>query len=96
MRIDSNSARLAVGVVRKHLGESANVWLFGSRADDAQKGGDVDLYVETDAAEITLPVARARGELCDVLGRHVDLVVNNHRRAEPIFDVAKTHGVRLA
>jgi len=96
MRVSRNELQAAVHVVKKHLGASAAVWLFGSRADDAKKGGDIDLYVETDAANVVLPVARARGELADVLCRHVDLVVNNHTRDEPIFDVAKTQGVRLA
>lgn len=96
MRLPPQELQAAVDVVRKHLGASAAVWLFGSRVDDAKKGGDVDLYVETDAASVALPVARARGELGDVLGRHVDLVVNNHTRDEPIFEIAKAQGVRLA
>ncbi len=96
MRISQNEMQAAVRVVRKHLGAASAVWLFGSRVDDAQKGGDIDLYVETDATNVALPVARVRGELADVLGRCVDLVVNNHTRDEPIFHVAKTQGVRLA
>lgn len=95
MRVPQQELQLAVQLVRKHLGASAVVWLFGSRVDDSQKGGDIDLYVETDAPQLALPVARARGELADVLGRHVDLVVNNHTRNEPIFEIAKTQGVRL-
>jgi predicted nucleotidyltransferase len=96
MRIEQSEALSAVDVVRKHLGASAAVWLFGSRADDAQKGGDVDLYVETDEINLAIPIARARGELSDVLGRHVDLVVNNHTKQQAIYDVAKSQGVRLA
>lgn len=96
MRIEKSEALAAVGIVRKHLGASAAVWLFGSRADDTQKGGDVDLYVETDTQNLAIPIARARGELADVLERHVDLVVNNHSRVEPIYEVARLQGVRLA
>jgi predicted nucleotidyltransferase len=96
MRIEKSEALAAVGVVRKYLGTSAVVWLFGSRADDAQKGGDIDLYVETDEVNLAIPVARARGELADVLGRYVDLVVNNHTKAEAIYDIARSQGVRLA
>lgn len=96
MRIEKSEALAAVGVVRKYLGASAAVWLFGSRVDDSRKGGDVDLYVETDGKNLAIAIARARGELADVLGRHVDLVVNNHTREEAIYEVAKAQGVRLA
>jgi len=78
------------------FGAQAEVWLFGSRVDDAAKGGDIDLYVETDSREVALSVAHARGRLTDRLGRYVDLVVNNHTKDEPIFHVAKLQGVRLA
>jgi predicted nucleotidyltransferase len=96
MRIEKSEALAAVSVVRKYLGASAAVWLFGSRVDDAQKGGDVDLYVETDEINLAIHVARARGELADVLGRYVDLVVNNHTKDEAIYEVARSQGVRLA
>ena len=96
MRIENSEALAAVDDVRKHLGASAAVWLFGSRVDDALKGGDVDLYVETDEINLTIPVARARGELADLLGRYVDLVVNNHTKEQAIYDIAKSQGVRLA
>lgn len=78
------------------FGAQAEVWLFGSRVDDTAKGGDIDLYVETDAAEVALSAARARGELADRLGRYVDLVVNNHTKDEPIFHIAKKQGIRIA
>lgn len=68
---------------------------FGSRVDDTAKGGDIDLYVETDAVEVVLLVARARGELAEKMGRYVDLVVNNHTNDAPIFHIAKSQGVRL-
>jgi predicted nucleotidyltransferase len=34
---------------REVFGSNVQVFLFGSRLDDAKKGGDIDLYVKTEA-----------------------------------------------
>ena len=96
MRLSSAQVEAIKQETEHFFGAQAEVWLFGSRVDDAAKGGDIDLYVETNVTEIALPTARARGELADKLGRYVDLVVNNHTKDEPIFHIAKAQGVRLA
>lgn len=46
MRITNAQAEQAVTIIRRSLGAEAEVWLFGSRTDDAKRGGDVDLYAE--------------------------------------------------
>ena len=96
MRLNPDQIEAIKQETEHFFGADAQVWLFGSRVDDMAKGGDIDLYIETDAAEVTLSAARARGELADKLGRYVDLVVYNHTRDEPIFHIARTQGVRLA
>ncbi len=95
MRLSAEQIQTIKQETAHFFGAQAEVWLFGSRVDDSAKGGDIDLYIETNEAEVTLPAARARGELADRLGRYVDLVVNNHTKEDPIFHVAKTQGVRL-
>ena len=38
--------------VARHFGECATVRLFGSRVHDHLRGGDIDLHVEADSAEV--------------------------------------------
>ena len=81
--------------IHQRLG-NVPVWLFGSRVDDAAKGGDIDLYVELPQPVSPLTIARARGDLADALGQSVDLVVNDGRYKRPIYAIARETGVRLA
>lgn len=95
MRVAPEKIASAVQVIRQRLGD-VPVWLFGSRVNDAAKGGDIDLYVELVQPASALAVARARGDLVDALGQNVDLVVNDGRRQWPIYAIARETGVRLA
>ena len=47
MRLTLNYRDIIVTTAKQMLGDDAMVWLFGSRTDDTQKGGDIDLYIET-------------------------------------------------
>jgi len=80
--------------VHRHLGDDAAVWLFGSRLDDAQKGGDVDLYVEA-APHRLMDELRCKIDLEDALDTPVDLIVRQPFDASPIASIAKNQGVRL-
>jgi predicted nucleotidyltransferase len=72
--------------------------LFGSRVNDAKRGGDIDLYIET-----TLPPEDAfRSEMqmaadlyCTLGERKIDIVVNNGRLDLPIYQIAREQGVWL-
>lgn len=95
MRISNHESVLISSIIHSELGDDAAIWLFGSRADDAQKGGDVDLYVETQEKISAVVKSKLKGRIIDALERNVDLIVNDNTRDMPIFKIAKRTGVRL-
>jgi predicted nucleotidyltransferase len=99
MRLTEFQRRLIKQTVAEIVGEDARVWLFGSRADDAQRGGDIDLLIETPrrlASKVSL-LCRLEGALVMRLGdRKIDMLIKDARTPEaPIFRVAKQNGVLL-
>jgi predicted nucleotidyltransferase len=76
------------------LGEGAQVTLFGSRVHDDQKGGDIDLYVET-ANQDLMKKIRCKVRLQDQLDMPVDLIVKPYDDHSSISLIAKKEGVRL-
>ncbi len=95
MRISDNQRKIILESTQKCFGEDVQVRLFGSRVDDAKKGGDIDLYVEPQKIMSALQYAHTRRILEDALEIKVDLVVNNGNVRLPIFDIAKRTGVLL-
>ena len=76
------------------LGEGVQVTLFGSRVHDTQKGGDVDLYVETTQPDLMKKI-RCKVSLQDHLDMPVDLIVKPFGDRSPIALIAKQEGIRL-
>lgn len=97
MRLTKFQIDLIKKLSQKYFGMNAKVYLFGSRADDKKKGGDMDIYIETEFAEnlfdkkidMLIELEKKLGQ------RKIDLVVNNFRNHLPIYDVAKEEGIIL-
>jgi predicted nucleotidyltransferase len=81
MRLTPEQTEIVVRTIRRQAGESALVFLFGSRLDDQARGGDIDLLIETAAPMTLLDRARLKHELEAKLELPVDLVV--HDRGAP-------------
>ena len=83
------------------FGDAAHVWLFGSRVHDHLRGGDIDLYVESDLEdpeEAVDALLQFRVELTRRLGeRKIDVVLRRNPRVpdQPIYNLAREEGIEL-
>ncbi|MEO1687683.1 MAG: nucleotidyltransferase domain-containing protein [Pseudomonadota bacterium] len=100
MRLSEQEIAGMKAAVSEVFGPDAVVRLFGSRVDDARRGGDIDLLVELgyerEASDGALE-ARAPRRIEDLIGDlKADLIVigPDGPRA-PIERIALTDGVRL-
>jgi predicted nucleotidyltransferase len=100
MRIPERHRENAVSLLRQRFGKNAHIWLFGSRVNDARRGGDIDIYVEAEAIPISgkakakLYAGVALESLFD--GASVDLLVRFPDESEqPIHRIAKETGSPL-
>lgn len=95
MRLNQTQRHYILQAARNSFGEEVQVWLFGSRVDDARRGGDVDLYVETNTRFPVVTALRCKLSIEEKLDLHVDLLVNDRQQSNPIFSIAKSTGVQL-
>ncbi|PCJ24833.1 MAG: DNA polymerase III subunit beta [Rickettsiales bacterium] len=83
-----------------HFGADDHLWIFGSRVDTQQKGGDIDLYIKTqevDARIANKMRAQYHQELWKILGeQRIDIVLNIYpfELKLPIYEIAE-NGVLL-
>jgi predicted nucleotidyltransferase len=96
MRLTEAQRTTILAEVESLLGKDTLLWLFGSRVDDAARGGDIDLYAEV-AGDVPVQVeARLVARLEHKLDNHVDLVIRHpHSPESPLFNIARMTGVRL-
>jgi len=99
MRIPPNYQTTITETAVKVFGAGASVWLFGSRLDDAAKGGDVDLLIklESPTADKAVLAARYNSLLQMKLGlqKFDILVIDPSTPLKQIHQQALSKGVRL-
>ena len=97
MRIREENITIIKTITKENFGGNAKVYLFGSRVDDKKRGGDIDLYIETDIKENILDrKLKMLVEIKRFLGEQkIDIVINNFLNDKYIFHVARKEGIRL-
>ncbi len=101
MRLTSNEINIIKEGFQAQFGANDHLWLFGSRADDNARGGDIDLYIETELStlkeafdkkfEFILSLNMQLGE------QKIDVVLNvlSLKQDQPIYHIAKKTGIQL-
>lgn len=96
VRLSETEAAIIRQVVAESFGRGSRVRLFGSRVDDAGRGGDVDLYVVPGGRDdLYRRRIRCLAKLTARLSYPVDLVVAEEDGQRPIDRVAVAMGVEL-
>lgn len=99
MRINAEQIAIIREEVMRQLGADAVVRLFGSRVDDTQRGGDIDLLVESVRPLVNRVQAEcklAASQYIKLGGRKVDVLIKDPvMPLQPIHQQALTHGVIL-
>lgn len=100
MRLSEEYRIVIKETLRKYFGDGSKFYLFGSRADDSKRGGDIDLYIETDFEDSSRAFkarSDAHWEMMERLGEQkIDFVVHvKGREFLPIENIAKMTGVEL-
>jgi predicted nucleotidyltransferase len=93
MRI-SNYEKNAIVKSIKNADETAKIWLFGSRADDTKKGGDIDIAILSDKIS-RIQKYYIRYAIEEEIGlQKIDIIISKDF-TKPFFSYAVSQGVRL-
>ena len=99
MRLTTHQVQAIRHVAQRVLGHNARVRVFGSRARDDGKGGDIDLFFETDLAleNRAKSICQLTGAITMALGdRKIDVILKDASTPPaPIFEIALRTGVLL-
>ena len=95
MRLEASQVQAIREEIRRFDAE-AEIYLYGSRADDSSRGGDIDLLVVSDKLGFR-EMLHLRTAILDRIGwQQLDLLVRRRDQlTEPLVSVARKTGIKL-
>ena len=95
VRLSANQIK-TLKKLSKEFFNSDDIWIFGSRADITQKGGDIDIYIQSDKKSTLKSKITFLREFEKEFGEQkVDLLVDNKTIEKENFKIAKKSGKKL-
>jgi predicted nucleotidyltransferase len=99
MRLSDKSIEIIKQTLKTSFGDKAEIFLFGSRIDDAKRGGDIDLYLipnsDDDRTQLFDKKMKFLSELAlSMEEQKIDLIIARDKQRD-IEQEALKNGVRL-
>ncbi|MDO8940093.1 MAG: nucleotidyltransferase domain-containing protein [Methylicorpusculum sp.] len=96
MRLTKQQTEIIMQTVTRLASMGAVVYLFGSRLNDQAKGGDIDLFIESDTNLSLIQRAQIKMQLESQLGLPVDIVSKSRGAvATPFQVIAQSQSTQL-
>ena len=97
LRLSSEAQKKIFNLTKEIFGGSSRIWIFGSRVRKDIRGGDIDIYIETeDFTNILEKRLDFLVNLKNAIGdQKIDLVVKKTDDKSPIALEAKQNGVEI-
>lgn len=99
VRLSAGEIDVIRAAVHRLLGDGARIRIFGSRARLDEKGGDIDILIETEQklADRVASACRLTSQLQMQLGdQKIDvIIVDSETPEQPIHQIARQTGVML-
>jgi len=93
MRLSTNEIEMLLSVFSTY-DDKANVYLFGSRVDDSQLGGDIDLIVNSKNID-KMQLRKIKWQLMEQLGEQkIDLLLSKEL-TEPFVQLILPQAIKL-
>jgi len=95
MRISEYEKNIIIDAA-KSVDINAKVWLFGSRADNSKKGGDIDIAILSEKInKDAMKEIQVKRFICNRIGEQKIDIVSSTEGKEAFFRLAIENGIEL-